>query len=72
MPHDPSYRNIDEKVQDAERYLIRRVDSIRRLVLVAVLLGVVAVGTSLWTLLGTGRTDPRRSPPSVEEARSAP
>ena len=43
------YRSVDDKVKDIERYLVLRVDQIRRLAgLAVVLAAVAAVAAAIW------------------------
>jgi len=50
MDESPRYENMDQKIEDVERYLIIQVDGIRRLLIIAAAMCAVCVATPLVTL----------------------
>lgn len=55
MNETPEYETMDDKVNNIERYLVRQVDTIRRLVVVAITVASVAVVVSVWGIVGQER-----------------
>lgn len=55
MSHDTEFRTTEEKVQNIEHYLVRKIDGIQRLLITAIGISALAACLAIWGLSGQQR-----------------